>query len=145
MDHDMSFIISNKKIVLPKTIKIILILLCLFVIFILNYKISIYDIYESKIVKGDDYYVQVLVDINKQDFLSNDEVLIENKKYNYKILNIENDYIYDSNIKYMIVNVSINLDKKYKVNNNYLILKQKRKKETIFNLILEKFKKGMYI
>ena len=145
MDHDMSFIISNKKIVLPKTIKIILILLCLFVIFILNYKISIYDIYEAKVVKGDDYYVQVLVDVNKQDFLSNDEVLIENKKYNYEILNIENDYIYDLNKKYMIVNVSIKLDKKYKVNNNYLILKQKRKKETIFNLILEKFKKGMYI
>lgn len=145
MDN-MNYVISNKSFKLPIIIKMILALLVLFIVFILNYKISIYDTYEAVVVKkGDDYYVKAMVCTDKQVFIYDNTLLINDKEYTYRILSIDDDYIYDNNQKYMIVNISVNLDEKYKVNNNYLILKQKRREETLFKLIFEKLKKGIYL
>lgn len=141
----MNYVISSKSFKLPTFMKIILTLLVIFIIFILNYKISIYDTYEAVVVKkGDDYYVQTMVRTDKQVFIHDNTLLINGKEYTYRVLNID-DYIYIDNQKYMIVNISIDLEKEYKINNNYLNLKQKRKKETLFKLIFEKLKKGIYL
>lgn len=142
--YDMDLIISDKKIKSPLIIKLILVILLAFLVFSLNYKMSIYNIYEARVVEKDgDYYVQVLVPMDKKSIIDINETLIDNKKYKYEVMSIEDDYVYDGNKVYMLVNISVDLDKKNKINNNYLKLKQLEDKELLFKLILNEFKKGM--
>ena len=144
MDNDMNLVVSDNKIKLPFFIKIILILMLVFVLFLLKYKIILYNIYDSKIIKGvEDYYVQVFIPFDNQIFLHDNQILIGNKKYNYEIIDISENYVDYENNKYMIVNIKTKLDEEYKVNNYYLQVKQKDKEKTLFNLIIDKIKKGM--
>lgn len=141
---DMNLVISDKKIKLPMIIKIMLLMLLALIIFSLNYKMSIYNIYEARVIEnGGDYYVQVLVPMDEKTILDANKILTNDKKYEYEIMSIEDDYVYDGNKVYMLVNISMSLDKKDKINNNYLKLKQLRKKELLFKLVLNELKKGM--
>lgn len=141
---DMNLVISDKKIKLPMIIKIMLLMLLALIIFSLNYKMSIYNIYEARVIEnGGDYYVQVLVPMDEKTILDTNKILANDKKYEYEIMSIEDDYVYDGNKVYMLVNISMSLDKKDKINNNYLKLKQLRKKELLFKLVLNELKKGM--
>lgn len=141
---DMNLVISDKKIKLPMIIKIMLLMLFALIIFSLNYKMSIYNIYEARVIEnGGDYYVQVLVPMDEKTILDANKILTDGKKYEYEIMSIEDDYVYDGNKVYMLVNISMSLDKKDKINNNYLKLKQLRKKELLFKLVLNELKKGM--
>ena len=141
---DMNLVISDKKIKLPMIIKIMLLMLLALIIFSLNYKMSIYNIYEARVMEnGGDYYVQVLVSMDEKTILDANKILTDGKKYEYEIMSIEDDYVYDGNKVYMLVNISMSLDKKDKINNNYLKLKQLRKKELLFKLVLNELKKGM--
>lgn len=141
---DMNLVISDKKVKLPMIIKIMLLMLLALIIFSLNYKMSIYNIYEARVIEnGGDYYVQVLVPMDEKTILDANKILTNDKKYEYEIMSIEDDYVYDGNKVYMLVNISMSLDKKDKINNNYLKLKQLRKKELLFKLVLNELKKGM--
>lgn len=141
---DMNLVISDKKVKLPMIIKIMLLMLLALIIFSLNYKMSIYNIYEARVIEnGGDYYVQVLVPMDEKTILDTNKILADDKKYEYEIMSIEDDYVYDGNKVYMLVNISMSLDKKDKINNNYLKLKQLRKKELLFKLVLNELKKGM--
>lgn len=140
----MNLVISDKKVKLPMIIKIMLLMLLALIIFSLNYKMSIYNIYEARVIEnGGDYYVQVLVPMDEKTILDANKILTNDKKYEYEIMSIEDDYVYDGNKVYMLVNISMSLDKKDKINNNYLKLKQLRKKELLFKLVLNELKKGM--
>lgn len=142
--YDMDFVINDKKIKLPPIIKLMLLILLSFLIFSLNYKMSIYNIYEARVIERDGgYYVQVLVPMGKKTIMDSNQILIDDKKYKYEVLSIEDDYVYDGKNAYMLVNISVDLDKKDKINNNYLKLKQLKEKELLFKLILKEFKKGM--
>lgn len=140
----MNLIISDRNIKIPLSIKIILLALLIFFIFILNYKISLYNIYDARIIRTEgSYYAEVLVPMDLQTFIQNDTFLVDNKEYKYKIHNIDKEYVSYNNVNYMLVEVVSNLDKSYNIENNYLKIKQVRNKDTIFNILLEKIKKGM--
>lgn len=140
----MNVIINDKKIKMPLFIKIILLSLLILLVFLLKYKISLYDILDAKIIKiEEDYYVQVFVPMAKQDFIHDKYIIVDNKEYEYKVENIANEYVFYNNMNYMIVNISSNLDKSYNIENNYFKIKQLRKKETLFNILVNKIKKGM--
>lgn len=142
--YDMDFVINDRKIKLPLIIKLMLLILLSFLIFSLNYKMSIYNIYEARVIERDGgYYVQVLVPMGKKTIMDSNRILIDDKKYKYEVLSIEDDYVYDGKNAYMLVNIIVDLDKKDKINNNYLKLKQLSEKELLFKLILKEFKKGM--
>lgn len=142
--YDMDLVINDKKMKLPLIIKLMLLILLSFLIFSLNYKMSIYNIYEARVIERDGgYYVQVLVPMGKKTIMDSNRILMNDKKYKYEVLSIEDDYVYDGKNAYMLVNISVDLDKKDKINNNYLKLKQLKEKELLFKLILNEFKKGM--
>lgn len=144
MDKDMSLIISNKSIKIPPFYKMLLLVFIIIFIYLLLTKISLYDVYDARIVRmEDEYYAQVLVPLNNQVFIQNNIFLVDHKEYKYKIYNIEENYVSYNNVNYMLVNVISNLDESYNIENNYLKIKQKRKKDTLFNIILEKIKEGM--
>lgn len=144
MDKDMSFIINNKNIQMSLFIKIIFLFLLILFIFLLNYKISLYNTFDARIIRMEDsYYVQVLVPMDIQTFIQNNKFLVDNKEYEYEIDNINEEYVFYNNKNYMLVNITSNLDKSYNIENNYLKIKQPTKKDTIFNILLKKLKKGM--
>lgn len=144
MDKDMSFIINNKNIQMPLFIKIIFLFLLILFIFLLNYKISLYNTFDARIIRMEDsYYVEVLVPMDIQTFIQNNKFLVDNKEYEYEIDNINEEYVFYNNKNYMLVNITSNLDKSYNIENNYLKIKQPTKKDTIFNILLKKLKKGM--
>lgn len=144
MDKDMTFIINNKNIQMPLFIKIIFLFLLILFIFLLNYKISLYNTFDARIIRTEDsYYVQVLVPMDIQTFIQNNKFLVDNKEYEYEIDNINEEYVSYNNKNYMLVNITSNLDKSYNIENNYLKIKQPMKKDTIFNILLKKLKKGM--
>ncbi len=140
----MSLIISNKSIKIPPFYKMLLLVFIIIFIYLLLTKISLYDVYDARIVRmEDEYYAQVLVPLNNQVFIQNNIFLVDHKEYKYKIYNIEENYVSYNNVNYMLVNVISNLDESYNIENNYLKIKQRRKKDTLFNIILEKIKEGM--
>ena len=140
----MSFIINNKNIQMPLFIKIIFLFLLILFIFLLNYKISLYNTFDARIIRMEDsYYVQVLVPMDIQTFIQSNKFLVDNKEYEYEIDNINEEYVSYNNKNYMLVNITSNLDKSYNIENNYLKIKQPTKKDTIFNILLKKLKKGM--
>lgn len=140
----MSLIISNKSIKIPPFYKMLLLVFIIIFIYLLLTKISLYDVYDARIVRmEDEYYAQVLVPLNNQVFIQNNIFLVDRKEYKYKIYNIEENYVSYNNVNYMLVNVISNLDESYNIENNYLKIKQRRKKDTLFNIILEKIKEGM--
>ena len=133
MYNEMYKIVSNKNIFkIPKCLFILLIFLLIILIFILTYKVNIYDSYESVVNKiGEDYYVKVYMEYDKSYFLNNNKIYLDNNLYEYTIYKIDKEPT--------IIN-----DNLY-INVYSLIIKQKRKEETIFKIILEKIRKELYL
>lgn len=147
MYNEMYKIVSNKNIFkIPKCLLILLIFLLIILIFILTYKVNIYDSYESVVNKiGEDYYVKVYMEYDKSYFLNNNKIYIDNNLYGYTIYKIDKEPTIINDNLYINVYLYINLDKNKKVNNYPLIIKQKRKEEMIFKIILEKIRKELYL
>ena len=141
MYNEMYKIVSNKNIFkIPKCLFILLIFLLIILISILTYKVNIYDSYESVVNKiGEDYYVKVYMEYDKSYFLNNNKIYIDNNLYEYTIYKIDKEPTIIND------NLYINLDQNKKVNNYPLIIKQKRKEEMIFKIILEKIRKELYL
>lgn len=145
MFNDMYKIVSNKSIFnLPKYIIIILISLLILLIFILNYKVSLYDSYDGIITKiGEEYYVKVYMELDKSFFLDNNQIYIDDDLYNYDIYKIEGEPIVIENNLYLEVYLSINLKENKKINNYPLIIKQEKKNETIFKTLLTRIREEL--
>lgn len=138
MYNDMNLIIDNKDVKISLMVKILFMILIILIVFSCIYKVQVFDNYIACVIESDgDYYVQVYMENNSSKFISNNEILIDNKKYNYEIINIDN------NDRYIVINIKTNLDKKYLVNNNYINISQKNMSDSLFNIIIKRIKKGM--
>lgn len=144
MYNEMSKIVSNQKFKLSLSLKIIIVFIVIFLIIIVNTKITNFDIYDSVVIKKeDDYYVQVLVPMDIQTFYENSEILVNDKKYTYEVVGIdENRVIYD-NKQYKLVNICTNIDKKLLVENNYIKIKQVKENQSVLKIILKRIKEGI--
>ena len=102
----------------------------------------------AQVIKNDNYY-QLLVLI-PEDELSiikeNNNLIIEDIIYDYKIINIDNDYVLTNNNKlYLRVVLSIGLRKKDMIVNNLLQVKILKSNKKIFYYIKDYFVKGVKI
>ena len=146
MFNDMYGVVSNKNIFkLPKYIIILLIFLLIVFIFLINYKVSLYDSYNASVTKiGEDYYVKVYMEYDQSSLLDNNQIYIDSNLYNYKIYRIDEPIVINDNL-YLNVYLDIKLDENKKINNYPLVMKQELKKETVFTIILNKIRKELNV
>ena len=129
-----SEILSRK---MPKSIiswiTILIITFILSLIFI-NIPFNTYKSFNGYIFKyKEKFYIRVL--INKSDFpiYKKDTLYIKDKKYKYKIINIDKK-------KYIL---DLRLDNSIKIENNIVIVNIKKEKTTVFKILKNKIKKGI--
>ena len=129
-----SEILSRK---MPKSIiswiTILIITFILSLIFI-NIPFNTYKNFNGYIFKyKEKFYIRVL--INKSDFpiYKKDTLYIKDKKYKYKIINIDKK-------KYIL---DLRLDNRIKIENNIVIVNIKKEKTTVFKILKNKIKKGI--
>ena len=149
MNSIKSYIILNKKInIYIKRFKMITILILITMIILCQIKYKSYYFTTAQVIKNDNYY-QLLVLI-PEDELSiikeNNNLIIEDIIYDYKIINIDNDYVLTNNNKlYLKVVLSIGLRKKDMIVNNLLQVKILKSNKKIFYYIKDYFVKGVKI
>lgn len=146
MFNDMYGVVSNKNIFkLPKYIIVLLIFLLIVFIFLINYKVSLYDSYNASVTKiGEDYYVKVYMEYDQSSLLDNNQIYINSDLYKYKIYRIDEPIVINDNL-YLNVYLDIKLDENKKINNYPLVMKQELKKETVFTIILNKIRKELNV
>ena len=113
-------------------ITILIIIIVVSLIFI-NIPFNIYKNFNGYIFKyKNNFYIEVL--INKSDFPinKNDTLYIKNKKYSYKVINIDRK----ENI------LSLKLDDNIKIDNNIVRVNIKKDRTTVFNILKNIIKKG---
>lgn len=119
--------ILNKNI--PKSIisfKTILFLLFIFVLIFINIPFNNYKIYQGSIhIENDKTLIKL--NVNELDFPINkdNKLYIEYSRYNYKIINITNDYVL----------LEVDLNDNIKIENNMIIVKFKSEKTKIITKI----------
>lgn len=93
------------------------------------------------IVQFDDekYYIRLYIPLDKISYLtSNDNVMIDKKKYSYKILSIDEDFFTDNVNTYQIVYIEINIPSKYKFNNLSLDLHFLKEDKRVIDYIIRR-------
>lgn len=131
--NDSAIILEKKT---PKKIiswiTILIILTILFVVFSFI-PFNIYKpLYGYVDITNDSSYL--ILDVNNSDFPvnKNNELYIKNKKYNYKIVKIEEDKLI----------LSVNLNNNLKIQNNIITANILKNRTTLFKIIKSKIKKG---
>ena len=121
---------------MPKSIiswiTILIIIFILTLIFI-NVPFNTYKSFNGYIFKyKKDFYIEVLV--NKSDFPINkkDTLYIKDKKYKYKVINIDKK-------KYIL---DLKLEDNVKIENNIVRVNIEKEKTTVFKILKNKIKKG---
>ena len=111
----------------------ILLILLIIVIIFSFVPFNVYKNYSATIIKEDDISYLIL-NLNKNDFPFNDEFIlyIKDKKYDYDIVNIENN----------IVVLWTNLEG-MDINNNLLDINILKDRTTIFKILKNKILKGL--
>lgn len=121
---------SIKPIIYLYIMIIITITLSLIIFFMLcNYK-TYYNIKAIVVLEEDNYYLDCYVPIDKISYFSNNELLLNRKKYRYSIINIDSNYYVSDLTSYQIIRIKLDLDKNYLYNNmvlNLKILKENKK------------------
>ena len=113
-------------------ITILIIIFILTLIFI-NIPFNTYKSFNGYIFKyKKDFYIEVLV--NKSDFPINkkDTLYIKDKKYTYKVINIDKK-------KYIL---DLKLEDSVKIENNIVKVNIEKEKTTVFKILKNKIKKG---
>jgi len=147
MNNINSYIIINKQNgFIIKLFIFISIVLFISLLFVLNLKYTKY--YQTKayvINKNNEYKLIIYLSPNKLNLIKdNDNIVIENIKYKYKINSISKDYILINNLdNYKEVILNIELKEKDKINNNILEVKFLESKKKIIYYLKEYIKEGV--
>ena len=131
--NDSAIILEKKT---PKKIISWITILIMFTILFIVFSFIPFNIYKPlfgyvDLTNNSSY---LILDINKSDFPvnKNNELYIKNKKYNYKIVRIEEDKLV----------LNLNLDDNLKIQNNIITANLLKNRTTLFNIIKNKIKKG---
>ncbi len=121
------------------------ILLCLIVITVIFgffVKIEREKTYTGQVIKEkNNYYVSLYQAVDSYEPLESG-LKINGKDVYYEVINISDEYIINNQKYYQLI-LKVDLDKKYKIENNLVKLDFKLPKKTVFEILKEKFKKGM--
>lgn len=138
--YNSSVILERKT---PKKIISWITILILLLIFILIFGFFFeYTKYEKTVGIVKENTLITFIDPIKINKL-NKKIIIENKKYDYTINSISEDYTILENKNYYEVILDVNLEDKYKINNNILEINIELEKTTLIKEIINFFKKGM--
>ena len=111
----------------------ILIIIFILILIFINIPFNTYKSFNGYIFKyKKDFYIEVLV--SKSDFPINkkDTLYIKDKKYNYKVINIDKK-------KYIL---DLKLEDNVKIENNIVRVNIEKEKTTVFKILKNKIKKG---
>jgi hypothetical protein len=133
--YNNSAIILEKK--TPKGIISWITILIIFLIIFLTFSFIPFNVYKP-------FVGYLKVDINKVLFISyieysdfpvvkNKKLYIKDKEYKYEVVSIEDN----------VLTLKIDLDDDIKIHNNTLVANILEKRTTIFNIIINKLKKGL--
>lgn len=119
---------------------IIIIVLSLIIVFMLfNYK-TYYKLHGIVINNNDHYYIKIYVPLEDIKYITNNNiVIIDNKKYNYKIEEIDKEYFTDNILTYQVITINLEIPNKYKFDNLTLDLKFLKENKKIIDYLLRKW------
>ena len=143
MENLNAFNFSKMKLLNEKPSKIIswITILCIlslvFILISILFKINKYYITYGYVEIKDNYNLKIIIDKSSFPIKKNYKLYIEDNKYDYKIINInEMDLYYE-------ILVYCNLDNELLINNNILKIKFEIGTTTLMKEFKEKIKKGM--
>lgn len=123
----------------------IFILLIVLLLFISCFKYNPYLKLKAIVIKeNNSYYLKTLVTQEQVNDINQNNLIINDKKYKYKIKNMSNEYILDEKYnKYYEVLLEAQIETKLVINNNIIDINIEKPKTTFLKQIIEKIKKGM--
>lgn len=129
------YIIINRKpkIIIYTFLLITIILLVLSLQILYNVPYTFYYEHDANIIRDkNEYYLKLTIPITKFKIVTNNNnILIGKTKYNYQVINIDNNLTNNNEITiYLKIN---SLDKKYKYNNYSIEIKIEEENNTIIN------------
>ena len=145
MNNIKSYIIINKKTNLITKLFIsisIMILITLSILTQFKYK-TYYQTFGQVIKENNNHKLTLYIDPYKLKVIKNNNlIIIDDKKYNYTIDLIDDEYIVSDNLtNYLKVILNVNLKQEDKINNNILEVRILESDEKIIYYLKEYFKK----
>lgn len=128
--NNFSYILNKKSKSILIFIFFLLLGLILFLIIAFKYEYNKYISYYGYINKLDKYYVSLYVKEDELSNLNNSELLIENNKYDFKIISIDKYYNFD-NLYYQVI-LDLNLKEEWLVENNIISITLKTPYTTLY-------------
>ncbi len=123
-----------------KSLSVILLIIIIFIIYSLNQRVT--TISEVQAIVFDNNLHLLIPHDEVKNIIDKDELLIENKKYKYKIKNILPEIQVINNQNIQEIEIDIKLPKKYQLNNLILTTKIIKSEKTLFkklnNILVER-------
>ena len=116
---------------------ILAIIFILFTIFSIFLKINLYSQHLGYIEINDNYNLKIIIEDKDFPVKNNYKLYIDNKNYDYKIINI------NKQVGYYELLVNCNIDENLLINNNLVTIKFQRGQTTIIKELIKKLKKGL--
>lgn len=116
---------------------ILAIIFILFTIFSIFLKINLYSQHLGYIEINDNYNLKIIIEDKDFPVRNNYKLYIDNKNYDYKIINI------NKQVGYYELLVNCNIDENLLINNNLVTIKFQRGQTTIIKELIKKLKKGL--
>lgn len=101
---------------------IIVVLIVSFIFISLFVKFDFSTSYSGIVVKEDDFYVSLVISDNDLQRLQKTVLVVDNKKTDYSIIRISDDYVLSSSGPMRYVYLKFDFDDRYKISNNVLKL-----------------------
>ncbi len=140
-----SLILEKKRPLYIISYLTIILIATLFILLIGSlYKYNPYKNYLGRIIiNEDDFYINLLMEEEEIPFL-NDSLIINNKNYKSKIINISDTaYIGENTKKYYEVTLESNIDDNLIIQNNIIQINIKLPKTTLLKELVKNIKKGL--
>lgn len=120
-------------------IMIIIVIMLSLIILSITYHYKTYYKIKGIVTKEEDYYIRIYMPLKDINYLvNNDYIIINNNKYKYNIISLEEEYFQNELNTYQIVKISIELPNNYKHNNLTLDLKLLKEDKRIIDYIIKR-------
>lgn len=143
--YNSSLILERKRpLYILSYLTIIIFVILLALLISIFYKYNPYKKYLGRvIITESDFYIKMQVEENEIPLLNNN-FIINNENYSYKITGISDiAYIGDNLKKYYEVTIESNIDDNLIIQNNIININLKLPKTTLFKELIKKVKKGL--
>lgn len=143
--YNSEIILRRKSFKIKCYIISMIILLTGLLVFISCFKYNPYINLKAIVIKeNNSYYLKTLVTQEQFNDINQNNLIINDKKYKYKIKHISDEYISDERYnKYYEILLETEIEENLVINNNIIDINIEKPKTTFLKQIIEKIKKGM--